>query len=111
MALFFDQAWFDAQLKARGATRADVARLLELTAEQVDELWKDQREFRALDVSAIARFLNMPAPEVANRAGVSTPIPKETTDVGARLNDINGRLQRLERMVEELKTLILTPRP
>ena len=44
MALFFDSAWFDARLEASGLRRADVAAALGLTAEQIAELWKDQRE-------------------------------------------------------------------
>ena len=110
MALFFDQAWFDAKLKERGATRDDVARLLKLTAEQVAEMWKDQRELRASEVLALARFLGAPAAEVAERAGVSTPVPDEAGDVGRRLDEMSERLTRIERMILELKTLILTPR-
>ena len=98
MALFFDQAWFDALLKQRGSTREDIARLLQLTAEQIAELWKDQRELRAPEVLAIARFLNVSAAEVATRAGVSTPVPAEPSEVTARLDDMNERLQRLERI-------------
>ena len=110
MALFFDQAWFDALLKQRGSTREDIARLLQLTTEQVGDLWKDQRELRALEVSAIARFLNVSAAEVAHRAGVSTPAPAEPAEVTARLDDMNERLLRLERMMAELKALMIAPR-
>lgn len=110
MALFFDQAWFDAQLKTLGATRDDIARLLKVSAEQVAELWKDQRELRAAEVLALAKFLGVPPAEVANRAGVSTPTPNEAGDVSARLDEMNERLTRIERMIVELKTLILTPR-
>lgn len=110
MALFFDQAWFDAKLKERGLTHDDVARSLQLTSQQVVELWKDQREFRAADVATLARLLGAPAAEIAQRAGISTPIPKEGGDVGQRLDEMNERLTRIERMIVELKTLILTPR-
>ena len=109
MALFFDQAWFDALLKQRGSSREDIARLLQLSSEQVAELWKDQRELRAQDVLAISRFLNAPVAEVATRAGVSTPVPVEPADVTARLDDMNERLGRLERTMVELKALV-TPR-
>jgi transcriptional regulator with XRE-family HTH domain len=110
MALFFDQAWFDAKLKERGATREDVARLLKLSGEQIAEMWKDQRELHAAEVSALARFLNTAVGEVAERAGVSTPVPVEASDVGQRLDEMSDRLTRIERMIVELKTLILTPR-
>jgi hypothetical protein len=110
MALFFDQAWFDAQLKAAGATRDDVARLLKLTHDQVTELWKDQRELRATEVAAFARLFQVGAAEVAKRAGISTPVPDESGTVEQRLSEMNERLMRIERMIVELKTLILAPR-
>jgi hypothetical protein len=110
MALFFDQAWFDAQLKAAGATRDDVAKLLKLTQDQVTELWKDQRELRAGEVATFARLFQVGAAEVAKRAGISTPVPDESGTVEQRLSEMNERLTRIERMIVELKTLILTPR-
>lgn len=110
MALFFDQAWFDARLKELGATRDDVGRLLKLSAEQVAELWKDQRELRAAEVLALAKYLKVAAGDVAIRAGVSTPVPEEGGDVGNRLDEMNERLTRIERMIVELKTLVLTPK-
>ena len=110
MALFFDQAWFDARLKAAGASRDDVATLLKLSSEQVAELWKDQRELRAADVAALARLLHVGTAEVAKRAGISTPVPEEGGDVQQRLSEMNERLTRIERMIVELKTLMLTPR-
>lgn len=107
MALFFDQGWFDAQLKQLGATRDDVARLLKLSSEQVAELWKDQRELRAADVQALAEYLKVAAAEVAMRAGVSTPIPPASKTIEKQLEEVNERLTRIERMIGELKTLML----
>lgn len=110
MALFFDQDWFDARLKERGASREELGRLLQLSGEQIAEVWKDQRELRAHQVAAMATFLNVAATEVARRAGVSTPAPSAASDVNARLDEMNDRLQHLERMMVELKTLILSVR-
>lgn len=107
MALFFDQGWFDAQLKQLGATRDDVARLLKLSSEQVAELWKDQRELRAADVQVLAEYLKVAAAEVAMRAGVSTPIPPASKTIEKQLEEVNERLTRIERMIGELKTLML----
>jgi len=107
MALFFDQAWFDARLGERGATRDDVAQLLRLKPEDVADLWKDQRELKASEVLALARFLNASPAEVASRAGVSTPVPDEPGDVRQQLAEMNDRLTRIERMIVELKALIL----
>lgn len=110
MALFFDQAWFDAKLQEIGATRDDVARVLKMSAEQVGELWKDQRELRMADVQALARLLKVAASDIAHRAGISTPVPPESGEVGQRLDEMNERLTRIERMIVELKTLVLTPK-
>lgn len=107
MALFFDQAWFDARLKELGATRDDVARLLRLSPEQVAELWKDQRELRAADVLALSSYLRVAAGEVATRAGIATPMPNESKTVERQLAEVNERLTRIERTLAELKTLML----
>jgi transcriptional regulator with XRE-family HTH domain len=111
MALFFDQGWFEARLKERGASRDDLARLLQLSGEQIAEVWKDQRELSARHVAAMAKFLNVAAAEVASRAGISTPVPSETPDVNAKLDEMNERLQHLERMMVELKTLLVSRKP
>ncbi|MCE9522175.1 MAG: DNA-binding protein [Alphaproteobacteria bacterium] len=110
MALFFDKSWFDARLKDVGATREDIARLLQLSEVQVEEIWKDQRELRAHQVAVIARFLNVAPWLVAEHAGVSTPIPQENEDVSARLSEMEHRLARLERMIVELKARLEAPR-
>jgi transcriptional regulator with XRE-family HTH domain len=110
MALFFDQAWFDARLKELGATRDDVAKLLKLSSDQVAELWKDQRELRATEVQTLASYLKVAVAEVANRAGISTPVPPAPIAVEQKLEEINERLTRIERMIVELKTLVL-PQP
>jgi transcriptional regulator with XRE-family HTH domain len=110
MALFFDQAWFDARLKELGATRDDIAGLLKLSPAQIAELWKDQRELRAAEVQALANYLKVAVGEVASRAGVSTPVPSGSGDVEQRLEEMNERLTRIERMIVELKALVLTPR-
>ncbi len=110
VALFFDQDWFDAKLRERGATREDIARLLQLSADQVSEMWKDQRELRAAEVLALAQFLNVSAAEAADRAGVSTPKPRDAGDVNARLDEMSERLTRIERMIVELKALTLSLR-
>jgi transcriptional regulator with XRE-family HTH domain len=108
MALFFDAQWFDAQLAARGLARADAAKALGLNAEQIAELWKDQRELSVADVRALAGLIGAPPQEVATRAGVSTPVPAEApADPSAALAAMSERLTRIERQLIELKALIL----
>ena len=59
-------------------------------------VFKDQRELSAGQVAAIAELLGVPAAEVADRAGISTPVPAS----GASADD---RLSALERRVAELE--------
>ena len=114
MALFFDQDWFDAQLKACGLSREDAARALGLSPSQIAEIWKDQRELMARDVLALAKLLGASPADVADRAGVSTPVPEEAEEtdassaaVLAKLDELAERVGRVERAVVELKALIL----
>jgi hypothetical protein len=68
-------------------------------------MWKDQRELSAADVRALAKLLQIAAPEIATRAGVSTPVPAPESD--AALAKLNERLDRLERTLAEIKALVL----
>jgi transcriptional regulator with XRE-family HTH domain len=108
MALFFDADWFDAQLTVRALSRADVAHALGLNAEQIAELWKDQRELSVRDVRALAALLGASVQEIAARAGVSTPVPADPPiDTAAALVELSERLARVERGLLELKALLL----
>jgi len=91
MALFFDQAWFDAELGKRHLTRDTLGTMLGLTPGEVSEVWKDQRELKAADVAVIAALLNVTPDIIANRAGISTPVPK-AEGVEARLAAIEAKL-------------------
>jgi transcriptional regulator with XRE-family HTH domain len=99
MALFFDQAWFDARLAALALTRAPVAAALGLTEPELAEVWKDQRELRAAQVTVLAGLLGVTPEEVASRAGVSTPVPKAEPT----LADLAARIARLEAEMAALK--------
>jgi len=117
MALFFDQEWFDRQLENRGLTRDDVARSLRLVRDEVDEIWKDQREISSNEVTMLARLLNAPAAEVVTRAGISTPVPQPAHDqvdssaVMKKLDEMDERLRRMERAIADLQLMIIATRP
>ena len=113
MALFFDQEWFDQRLAELGRAHDDVAKLLNISLREVAEIWKDQRELQPHEVSALAQLLEAAPAEIADHAGVATPIPEESAgdvDMGLllqRFDELSGRLQRVERVVADLKALIL----
>ena len=105
MALFFDAAWFDEQLAKLGLSRGTLAAALGLAEREVDEIFKDQRELSAHDVSIIAALLATSGAEIASRAGVSTPVPKETPS-DAALKALADRLDRIEAQLDELLGLL-----
>lgn len=114
MALFFDQEWFDAKLKQAGRTRDDVAAALRLARAQVDEIWKDQRELAPQEVGILAELLGETPAAIANKAGVSTPVPTAPkvgdAAVMTRLAEMDERLKRIERAIADLQSLILATR-
>src|ERR1700690_2813824 len=101
MALFFDSVWFDARLEAAGLSRATVAAALRLSDGQLAELWKDQRELTADYVRVLSALLAVPPAEIASRAGVSTPVPKDRTDDAAALEELRASLIRVEDALTE----------
>lgn len=110
MALFFDTKWFDARLAAMGLGHADVASALGVTAEERAEMWKDQRELSVKDVRLLAALLGTDVKEISERAGIATPAPRPSADLGeiaAKLELLTERLERMERGVEDIKKLLL----
>jgi transcriptional regulator with XRE-family HTH domain len=104
MALFFDSAWFDAQLARAGLKRADVAAALGLNDSALAELWKDQREVRAEDVRVLAALLGVTREEVASRAGVSTPLPDDDKpDLEARVARVEATLAAITEDIRAIK--------
>jgi len=103
MALFFDAAWFDAKLASVHLARGDLARALGLSESQIAEMWKDQRELSAAQVAIIASLLGVNAKEIAERAGISTPIPQDNS---MNMSQLDARLARIERSLEELNAIV-----
>jgi len=99
MALFFDHAWFDAELAKRHLRRDDVASMLGLSPVEISEIWKDQRELKAADVAILAALLNMAPQIIADRAGISTPVPKAaplpSDAIEKRLSAIEAKLDAI----------------
>ena len=103
MALFFDAEWFDARLGERGLSRDVLAAAAGLSAADLALVFKDQREISAREVAIFAELLGVPAAEVAERAGVSTPVPGAAGDAAARIEALERRVAALEAEVARLK--------
>jgi transcriptional regulator with XRE-family HTH domain len=101
MALFFDKRWFDAKLAERGLSRDVVAAAAGMSPADVDLVFKDQRELSAREVAILAELLGEPAAEIADRAGISTPVPGAGAE--ERLAALERRVAALEAEVARLK--------
>ncbi|MEW5683620.1 MAG: helix-turn-helix domain-containing protein [Pseudomonadota bacterium] len=102
MALFFDAAWFDEKLSERGLSRAVMAAVAGLDPADLALVLKDQREVSAGQVAAFAELLGVPAAEIADRAGVSTPTPRSLSPADARLDALERRVADLEARLARL---------
>ena len=101
MALFFDAEWFDARLGERGLSRRLLAAAAGLSEAEVALVFKDQRELSAAEVAAFAELLGVTPAEVAHRAGVSTPVPRQ--DPLARIEALEARVAALEAELRRLR--------
>jgi transcriptional regulator with XRE-family HTH domain len=99
MALFFDGEWFDARLASAHLSRDDVARALGLSDVAFGEIWKDQRELSAKDVTILAALLAATPQEIAIHAGISTPVPRSEPT----LSELAARLEKVEADVAQLR--------
>ncbi len=103
MALFFDADWFDARLSERGLSREVLAAVAGLGPEDLALVFKDQRELSAAQVAAFAELLGVEPAQVADRAGVSTPVPASVPGEDDRLAALEKRVAALEAEVARLK--------
>lgn len=101
MALFFDQSWFDARLSERGLARAVLAAVSGISEGDLALVWKDQRKLSAAEVAAFAELLGVTGAEVAERAGISTPVPG--ADPLSRIAELERRVVALEAELARLK--------
>jgi transcriptional regulator with XRE-family HTH domain len=106
MALFFDADWFDANLAQLGLGRAHVAQALGIDEQDLALIWKDQREVSARDVAILAALLGVSPAEIAERAGISTPVPETVAADSDVIAEMNARLARLERELADIKAML-----
>lgn len=120
MGIFFDQDWFDDRLKASGLTRAALAQAAGMSVDEVDMVFRDQRELDRGEVWAFARVLSVDPVEVASRSGAADPSRAAgTISLGEQMRGaaaaparpdfvvtreviagLHERMDRLERMLE-----------
>lgn len=101
MALFFDPDWFDAKLAERGLSRAVLAAVSGMSEADLALVFKDQRELSAAELAAFAELLGASPAEIAEHAGISTPVPVE--DPLERIAALERRVEALEAELRRLK--------
>ena len=79
-----------------------MAAIAGLSEDQLILVFKDQMELSAGQVAAFAELLGVPAAEVTDRAGVSTPTPRASSR-DAQIEALEQRLAALEAEVARLK--------
>ena len=95
MALFFNQDWFAARMRAHHLTPDTVARALGLSAAQWRAVTRDQRELRPREVQALAQLLGA-SRRRCTEAGIAPrapPLPPPWT----RFRALEQRVAALER--------------
>lgn len=112
MGMFFDSDWFDDQLKASGLTRASMAQAAGMTLDEIEMVFRDQRELERDEVRAIARVLRSDPDEVALRSGaglsdgVGSDLDRSEPQVAGlalsreALGGLHERMDRLEQMLQ-----------
>jgi len=102
MALFFDRQWFEEKLAERGLNQRIMAAAAGMSEADLDLVFKDQREVSAEEVGIFADLLGVSAAEVADRAGVSTPVPGQS-DLAGRVLSLEKKVAALEAELARLK--------
>ena len=82
MALFFNQDWFAARMKARHLTPQVVAQALGLSAAQWRAITCDQRELRPREIIRLAQLLQATPQKIVTEAGIGTPPAVGRSDSG-----------------------------
>ncbi len=112
MALFFDENWFAQKLSQRGQTRKDFSRALDMDDEALALIWKDQRALTPRELALAAQFLGVSPQDILDHAGrgaLQKPDADKRArgDIHARLDEISARLEAIERILADLKHIIL----
>jgi transcriptional regulator with XRE-family HTH domain len=121
MGIFFDQDWFDDRLKASGLTRGSLALAAGLTVDEIEMVFRDQRELDKGEIWAFAKVLSVDPVEIASRSGAADPSESAgTMSLGEQMRGgasaasakpefvvtreviagIHERMDRLERLLE-----------
>ena len=112
MALFFDRDWFGQKLSELDHSPADFARALNMDETTLAMIWKDQRSFTPPELAQAAQFLGVSQEEILDRAGRGAlqkpPRASPDAQIGqTQLDEISARLENIERILADLRHILL----
>lgn len=105
MSLWFDVAWFDSRLAARGLDRAALAHAAGLNRSDLQALFANARAPSAFEVAAFAEVLNADLVEVSLKCGIAARGPAHTGTTSARIESIEARLDAMDAWLAEFEEL------
>lgn len=95
----FDARWLRGRLGIVGRSQSDLARLLGVHRSAISQLLKGKRAIKAVEISEVARFLEVSEAELMQRAGVSTRWsggPGEGDDAGQPVGEGFSEVKQTE---------------
>ncbi len=103
MSLFFDTAWFDARLAARGLSRQGLAERLTIDAGELEALFVNRRQPGPTELAALAEALDTDVLEVSLRAGVAVRREDGGGETTSRIERIEARLDAIDQWIEDFE--------
>ncbi|MGE0743065.1 MAG: helix-turn-helix domain-containing protein [Hyphomonadaceae bacterium] len=104
MSLFFDADWFDAKLAARGMDRTALAQAANIDRGELHALFTNARNATSAELKAIAQALGADLIEVTLRSGVAEREAPSDADAGARIDNIEARLDAIDSWLDEMES-------
>lgn len=105
MSLFFDVAWFDAKLAARGMDRAAFAAAAGVRLHELQDLLANKRAPEAGELAAFAQALGCDLVEVSLMSGVASRTPAGEGNASARIESIEARLDAMDAWLADFEEL------
>jgi hypothetical protein len=103
MALFFDAAWFDQRLAARGTDRIGLAVAAGIERGELHGIFTNERSPTAEEIAEFARILEIDLLEATIRSGVAVRESAPGADTGDRIESIEARLDAIDTWLAEFE--------
>lgn len=103
MALFFDAAWFDQRLAARGTDRIGLAVATGIERGELHSIFTNERSPTGEEIAEFARVLEIDLLEATIHSGVAVRESAPGADTGDRIESIEARLDAIDTWLAEFE--------